>query len=285
MKKSLFLLFTVLFFTLIGCTDNVPQNHFSETVKVALRDVGNKLMLASNDSTSLILPIIKTGDNLYEISFQNTLSIAPDSLVAFTKQSLNAAKLPKRYIVEVINCENEEVSYSYQITGLNENDIIPCLERKLPNDCYTIKVLFLENKTFSIFKNPLFIFLLLIAILGRFWWLQKMKKFNKTDTSNNNLPYSKIGHYRFYKDQNKLTKESVEIKLSVKECELMTILSANQNQVVKREVLVKEIWEDNGVFVDRSLDTFISKLRKKFKDDTTINIINIHGVGYKLEVS
>ena len=42
--------------------------------------------------------------------------------------------------------------------------------------------------------------------------------------------------------------------------------------------------EDNGVFVDRSLDTFISKLRKKFKDDASINIINIHGVGYKLEV-
>ena len=118
---------------------------------------------------------------------------------------------------------------------------------------------------------------------GRF--LYKMKFRNKISSEKDALPYSKIGHYRFYKDQNKLIKESVEIKLSVKECELMTILSANQNQVVKREVLVKEIWEDNGVFVDRSLDTFISKLRKKFKDDASINIINIHGVGYKLEVN
>ena len=86
-------------------------------------------------------------------------------------------------------------------------------------------------------------------------------------------------------NQNKLIKEAIEIKLSAKECELMAILSVNQNQVVKREVLVKEIWEDRGVFVDRSLDTFISKLRKKFKDDASINIINIHGVGYKLEVN
>jgi len=285
MKKSLFLLLTILFFTLIGCANDTPQDHFSETVKVALRDVGNKLMLASNDSTSLILPIIKTDDNHYEISFQNTLSIAPDSLVAFTKRSLNTAKLPKRYIVEVVNCDNEEVSYSYQITGLTENDIIPCLERNLPVDCYTIKVLFLENKSSLIFKNPYFLFLIILIALAGFGFLYKMKFRKKASSEKDALPYSKIGHYRFYKDQNKLIKESVEIKLSVKECELMAILSANQNQVVKREVLVKEIWEDNGVFVDRSLDTFISKLRKKFKDDASINIINIHGVGYKLEVN
>ncbi len=233
MKSAFFVLLILLFFAPVGCTNDTSKDHFSETVKVALRDVGNKLMLANNDSTSLILPIIKTGSNRYEISFQNTLSITPDSLVAFTKQSLNRAKLPKRYIVEVVNCKNEQVSYSYQITGLTENDIIPCLERKLPTDCYTIKVLFIENKTTPVFKNPIFIFLLLLVILGRLWWLNKMKSFNKTDTSNNNLPYSKIGHYRFYKDQNKLIKERVEIKLSVKECELMTILGENQNQVVK----------------------------------------------------
>ncbi len=269
---------------LVDCTNDEPQTHFSETVKVALRDVGNKLMLASNDSTSLILPIIKTADNHYEISFQNTLSIAPDSLVAFTKRSLNMAKLPKRYIVEVINCENEEVSYSYQITGLTENDIIPCLERKLPTDCYTIKVLFLENKSPLFFKNPYFLFLIIFIALATFGFLYKIKFHDKTSSEKEALPYSKIGHYKFYKDQNKLIKERIEIKLSVKECELITMLSANQNQVVKREILVKKIWEDHGVYVDRSLDTFISKLRKKFKDDPSINIVNVHGVGYKLEV-
>jgi len=97
--------------------------------------------------------------------------------------------------------------------------------------------------------------------------------------------YTRIGHYKFYQDQNKLIKDAQEITLSVKECELMHIFSQHQNQVVKRDLLIKEIWEDNGVFVGRSLDTFISKLRKKFKDDDSINIINVHGVGYKLEIS
>lgn len=276
---------TMLSFLWIGSVEAKPQGNFSEIVKVALRDAGNKLLLANNDSTSLILPITKTGDNRYEMAFQNALSITPDSLVTFIKQSLKIAKLPKRYIVEVINCNSDDVSYSFQMTNFTENNIVPCLDRELPSDCYTIRVLFLENNSSFIFNNPYFFFLLILIIIGSLWWLNKRKSSNKTNTFNNNLPYSKIGHYKFYKDQNKLIKESIEIKLSTKECELMVMLSANQNQVVKREVLVKEIWEDNGVFVDRSLDTFISKLRKKFKDDSSINIINIHGVGYKLEVN
>ena len=286
--KPLFIIIPVLaIFSLLwlGSISAKPQENLSEIVKVALRDAGNKLLLASNDSTSLILPIKKINENRYEMAFQNTLSITPDSLVAFVKQSLKAAKLPKRYIAEVINCNNEEVSYSFEITAFAENNIIPCLGRELPSDCYTIRVVFLKNNTSSIFKNPYFFFLLIGISLGGLWWLNKKKSSNKTNAIDNNLPYSKIGHYKFYKDQNKLIKERIEIKLSTKECELMAILSANQNQVVKREVLVKEIWEDNGVFVDRSLDTFISKLRKKFKDDASINIINIHGVGYKLEVN
>lgn len=283
MKKLFFSLLVILLFTLIGCKDNTPKYHFSETVKVALRDAGNVLLLANKDSISLILPIKRLNENRYELEFQNNLSITPDSLVVAISNSLKTANLPKRYIVEVINCNSEEVSYSFQINGTKEQDIVPCIGRNLPLDCYTIQILFLENK--SVFKKNILYWLLtitLLVLIGLFLYYKKRNE--KTTSKIEEKLYSKIGDYKFYKDQNKLIKEAIEIKLSAKECELMTILSANQNQVVKREVLVKEIWEDNGVFVDRSLDTFISKLRKKFKNDPSINIVNIHGVGYKLEV-
>ncbi len=61
-------------------------------------------------------------------------------------------------------------------------------------------------------------------------------------------------------------------------------MAANQNQAMERDQLLKEVWEDDGVFVGRSLDVFISKLRKKLLHDAGIRIINIHGKGYKLEV-
>ncbi|MDD7887180.1 helix-turn-helix domain-containing protein [Flavivirga sp. 57AJ16] len=280
MKKLVFPLLAIWLLTHSGCKDNMPQNHFSETVKVALRDAGHTLLTANNDSTSLILPITKLSENRYELAFQNKLSITPDSLVTTISSRLKKANLPKQYIVEVINCNNDEVFYSFQIKGTTERNIVPCLGRKLPTDCYTIQVLFFEDNWRLATKMYVTLFMLFACIfIFGFFYLKKRKT-----TSEGGIPYSKIGDYKFYKDQNKLIKEALEIKLSTKECELMSILSVNQNQVVKREILVKEIWEDHGVFVNRSLDTFISKLRKKFKDDPSINIENVHGVGYKLEV-
>lgn len=287
MRKPVFLILPILsaiIFLLLSSTNNNSQDHFSEMAKVALRDAGNKILLANNDSTSLILPIIKLNENRYEIEFQNKLLITPDSLVTIIINSLKTAGLPKKYIVEVVNCNSKEISYSFQIKGLKEQNITPCLGRNLPTDCYTIQVLFIKNE--SVFsKNTIYLILAFIFIGFVVVLLFYKKREEKTNTKQIETSYSKIGNYKFYKDQNKLIKNSIEIKLSAKECDLIAMFSTNQNQIIKRETLIKEIWEDHGVYVDRSLDTFISKLRKKFKDDNTINIVNIHGVGYKLEVS
>ena len=73
--------------------------------------------------------------------------------------------------------------------------------------------------------------------------------------------------------------------LTQKEADVLRMLSLSQNNIVKRDTILKNIWEDNGYFVARSMDVFISKLRKYLKPDDTLRIVNIHGVGYKLEVS
>ena len=93
-----------------------------------------------------------------------------------------------------------------------------------------------------------------------------------------------IGQYKFYPEQNKLVKAATEISLSKKECELLALFVANPNKIIKRDELTKKVWEDHGVFVGRSLDTYISKLRKKLQEDASIKLTNVHGVGYKLEV-
>ena len=73
--------------------------------------------------------------------------------------------------------------------------------------------------------------------------------------------------------------------LTLKEAEVLYVLSLHQNNLVKRDTILKTIWEDNGYFVARSMDVFISKLRKYLKADERLRISNVHGVGYKLEVS
>lgn len=74
------------------------------------------------------------------------------------------------------------------------------------------------------------------------------------------------------------------IPLTIKECELLQLFSEQPNTVVKREFLIKTVWEDQGVFVGRRLDTYISKLRKKLSLDPNISLVNVHGVGYRLEL-
>ncbi|MES2732254.1 MAG: response regulator transcription factor [Bacteroidota bacterium] len=67
------------------------------------------------------------------------------------------------------------------------------------------------------------------------------------------------------------------------EAGLLRIFGNKPNQLIARETIQKAIWEDDGYFVGRSMDVFISRLRKMLKDDPTIRITNVHGNGYKLE--
>ena len=72
-------------------------------------------------------------------------------------------------------------------------------------------------------------------------------------------------------------------KLTNKEARLLKILVQHKNQVIERDLIMKTIWEDDGYFVARSMDVFISKLRKYLAPDTSLAIKNVHGVGYRLE--
>lgn len=76
-----------------------------------------------------------------------------------------------------------------------------------------------------------------------------------------------------------------QIQLTRKEADILALFASNKNTLLKREFILKSVWEDDSYFIGRSLDVFISKLRKHFKTDSNISITNIHGAGYKFEVS
>ena len=259
------------------------EDLFSERVKVSLRDVGNQLLLSLQDSTSLIEPVIALDNNKYQLSFQEPLSFEPGQLVSIIDSSFQKASLPNDYLVETIQCTEQEVAYSYQILNNVENSIIPCAGRYLPESCYTIEVLFTNIETASNGKRTGYYGLLLggFALL----FLGFYKKKHDDIFVDNQESYSSLGSFKFYPEQNKLVKQAEEISLSKKECELLEIFVASPNQIIKRDELTKKVWEDHGVFVGRSLDTYISKLRKKLEEDDSIKITNVHGVGYKLELA
>lgn len=280
---SFSILAVVTFFAwTFGSTPDTRED-FSEVAKIALRDVGNRLLLSGHDSTSLILPIVELEEAKYQLSFQNEMSFAPDVLVSAVEESFQTSGLPSFYRVEVIQHSDQEVGYSYEMKGDRENSIIPCSGRVLPKNNYKFEVKFTEQSN-SVLSEKALLFAPGIASLILFAFPFYKKKKN-AEAIQINGDFSTLGSFKFYPEQSKLEREGLEVSLSKKECELLIIFSENPNQLITRDELTKKVWEDNGVFVGRSLDTFISKLRKRLKDDKSIQLTNVHGVGYKLEVN
>ena len=91
-----------------------------------------------------------------------------------------------------------------------------------------------------------------------------------------------LGSFTFDTQKQTLTREDNVIKLTTKECDLLSLLCVNIGEILQRDYALKTIWVDDNYFNARSMDVYITKLRKHLKDDPAVEIINVHGKGYKL---
>ena len=95
---------------------------------------------------------------------------------------------------------------------------------------------------------------------------------------------SALGKFLFDVKDQRLLLGSEVISLTDKECKILELLNKNFGELIPRETLMQEVWINDGVFTGRSLDMFVSKLRKKLSSDPELRITNVHGKGYKLEI-
>lgn len=94
-----------------------------------------------------------------------------------------------------------------------------------------------------------------------------------------------ISNYFFDSKIRTLTYGNKEEKLSPKESELLKLLCINKNDILPREEALKKIWKKENYFSSRSMDVYIAKLRKLFKQDSKVEIINVHGEGFRLLIN
>jgi len=94
-----------------------------------------------------------------------------------------------------------------------------------------------------------------------------------------------IGDYYFDYTSQQISYKGQTQKLSTKEAELLRLLCLKKNDVLTREEALLKIWHDDNYFTGRSMDVFLSKLRKYLREDSKVEIVNVHGKGYKLLVS
>lgn len=93
-----------------------------------------------------------------------------------------------------------------------------------------------------------------------------------------------LGKFVFDSSNLTLTNGSQGRTLTQKESDVLGLLCKNRDRVLKREEILKAVWGDDDYFLGRSMDVFISKLRKYLKDDPSVQIVNYHGIGFRLEI-
>ncbi|RFZ81228.1 DNA-binding response regulator [Mucilaginibacter terrenus] len=113
-----------------------------------------------------------------------------------------------------------------------------------------------------------------------------LKRADKADKQTDDSPTQfTLGSYKFDYTTQLITRSDVNQKLSTKEAQLLRLLCLRKNEVLTREEALLNIWHDDNYFNGRSMDVFLSKIRKYLKDDPSVEIINVHGKGYKLLIN
>lgn len=286
-KCTVFIVVVLLFG---GSGNSVSAASSEQHLMVMLRMVGHRVLQYAGDSSSRVLPIEKKGER-YKVQFDTEFAFVPDSLIAIVNQAALSTQTTSGYLIEVVGCDTNEVVYSYEIGNLNGRNVIPCRGRDQPKGCYELwftpmgtvagkeMPVVTENPDESKRTHYALLALPVVLIGGLVVMIRKKKS---VPEQNPNL--IAIGQYQFDKLNSDLILDGERAELTSKEADLLLLLFEQANHTVERGTLLNKVWGDEGDYIGRTLDVFISKLRKKLEADPNVKIVNVRGVGYKLVV-
>jgi len=297
MGENWFKILVLVVLTALGSAHESTAQNDREHVEVALRLIGHEMLLHANDSTSLVLPIENEKDK-FRINFESRFRFSPAYLIASVDSIFKVAKIGEHYRLEVENVDQKEIVYSYEVVA-GDSSLLPCVSRNQPKANYSVLISLLDNQGQPIsFDNEqvevaekarqksssskgfisVLILIAIVLAIGVYFW--RIKNRSKENSSN-----VRIGKYQFDQRNMKLIFKKDSIDLTSKETDLLTLLHSSMDETIERERILKVVWGDEGDYVGRTLDVFISKLRKKFSEDENVKILNVRGVGYKLMLS
>lgn len=274
----------LLMLFLLGSRNPESEAFAEAQLNIVLRKIGHQVLLQAGDKTSRVLPVKEIAEGSYQLEFESEFTFVPDSLVNTIQQIVQAEELPKNYLVEVRECRQQGVVFGYPILGQEKKEVVPCTGRVQPKKCYVIQVQFQP----STMQNTSWYFgvgAITILGLGFLWYNRTMIKAKEDTLQTRTVEAdSSLGIFQFNFATRQLMVQDEIIPLSSKEAQLLLIFTQNPHQLISRSRLLKEVWEDEGVLISRSLDVYISRLRKKLAADSGVRLLNVPGQGYRLEV-
>ena len=263
-----------------------------QQLELAMRMVGHQILLASGDSTSRVLPIVKDSTH-FTINFESEFSFVPDDLIPLIDCILDDAHVKNGYFVEVREKLSQQIVYVYEMGRMGILKSIPCLLRAQPKAHYSVHIYLVDLPTVDQSEElnlalsaderdgHYFRYLLILGIIMALLAYKWFFSYSKNESEEHLIS---IGNSQFDKFSKLLKTNSETTELSNKEAELLLLLDASANEAIGRNVILNKVWGDEGAYVGRTLDVYISKLRKKIVQDQSLKIENIRGVGYKLVV-
>ncbi len=279
-----------IFFLTAFVTDKSEGEIISKRVNIAMRAIAHNLLLRAGDSTSVVRPVIEKSSGVFLLEFKNEFVFQPDTLVDIVQRSLDKTGL-SRYTVTVHECYNPAIVYGFEMNP-PVNNIIACRGRSQPKACYTIEIAFADFPRPAVLNSQIamtisiILSMLAVVLISRNLESKKSTPLVEQNASiqNENNSLLTIGRFVFDTTTQNLKMGDETISLTDKECRILTLLNRNIGRLTLREELIQEVWTDEGVITGRSLDMFISKLRKKLSNDPDLRVTNVHGKGYRLEI-
>ena len=282
---SVLLLMGFLFVRSGTSTPGTEVSGRATKINLALRRTAHHLLRSAGDSTSRIPAIQQPNLQTFRLTLARAFDY--DRLPNLLQESLRLHRVEGGYDVAVLDCASGELQLGYNVRDLIGNKPVPCTGRSISDGCYVVQVTFDAPAMApqSTMRWPVLVLGALLAGLLFVVWRRSTQPVavsaQPTTPATDQISF---GRSCLDVGSQTLRSGSTQHNLTYRETKLLRLFVSRPNQILERDLILKLVWEDEGITVGRSVDVFISRLRKLLHDDPTIRIAAVHGVGYRLEV-
>jgi len=264
-------------------TPESAKDFSPEKINLSLRRTADGLLRASGDSTSRIPAIEEAYPEVWRVRLEQPFSY--EQLPALLQASLELYGIQRPYEVALRRCSDATIELGYHQLDYLQSSNVPCRGREMPEGCHFIEIKFAENEIESPFwtRKAEVLLLILAAGLGGFWLSRRKKSKPASTMVAGETDWLEFGNSRLDVAGQVLICSEIRQTLTFREAKLLRLFVNRPDRLLERNFILQEVWLDEGILVGRSVDVFVSRLRKKLAADPTVGIVAVHGVGYRLE--
>jgi hypothetical protein len=260
-----------------------PNTLPADKINLALRRTADKLLRAAGDSTSRIPAVRQIDASTWQVEVGHVF--AYEQLPAILQASLDQYGIKQSYAVSIRTCDDATIDLGFHQRDILQDSVVPCMGREAPEGCHFIEVKFDAGMPAASSRAALWWLLVPGLLLGAgVLWLLRRKP-QPAHPAETALPGDvfPIGQSTLHPAAQVLESGGHKHPLTYREAKLLRLFATHPDTVLERDAILQQVWGDEGVQVGRSIDMFVSRLRKKLRDDPSVNLVAVHGVGYKLE--